>query len=150
MGIAIFIVPKKNNTVHFLSNFWEVNKRLVRKPFPIPKISMVLQELEGFIFATALHLNMGYYTIRLDSDASKICTIIFPFGKYSYKRLPKGIAGSPNFFQAKMMELMESLEYVQAYIDDLLCISRNSLEDHLEKLEESSRATLRCGLESQW
>jgi hypothetical protein len=41
-----FIIPKKNKTVCFLSNFWEVNKRLVRKPFPIPKISIVLQELE--------------------------------------------------------------------------------------------------------
>jgi hypothetical protein len=33
-----FIIPKKDKTVCFLSNFWEVNKRLVRKPFPIPKI----------------------------------------------------------------------------------------------------------------
>ncbi len=100
-----FIVPKKNNTVHFLRNFGEVNKRLIRKPFPIPKISTVLQELEGFTFATTLDLNMGYYTIRLDLDASKICMNIFPWGKYSYKRLPMGIAGSPDFFQAKMMEL---------------------------------------------
>ncbi len=41
---------------------------------------MVLQELEGFCFATAVDLNMGYYTVRLDPDASKICTIIFPWG----------------------------------------------------------------------
>jgi hypothetical protein len=41
------------------------------KPFPIPKISTVLQKLEGFTFATALDLNMGYDTIRLDPDASK-------------------------------------------------------------------------------
>ncbi len=98
-----------------------------------------MQELGGFTFATALDLNMGYYTIRLDPKASKICTIIFPWGKYSYKRLPMAIAGSPDFFQAKMMELLESLEYVQAYIDDLLCISRNSPEDHLEKLDEVLR-----------
>ncbi len=84
--------------------------RLIRKPFPIPKISTVLQELEGFTFVTALDLNMGYYTIRLDPDASKICTIIFPWGKYSYKRLPMGIADSPDIFQAEMMKLMESLE----------------------------------------
>jgi hypothetical protein len=45
---------------------------LIRKPFPIPKVSTVLQELEGFTFATALDLNMGYYTIRLDPDASRI------------------------------------------------------------------------------
>jgi hypothetical protein len=87
---SLFIIPKKNRSVHFLSNFWEVNKRLIRKPFPIPKISTVLQELEGFTFATALDLNMGYYTIRLNPDAFRICTIIFPWEKNSYKRLPIG------------------------------------------------------------
>ncbi len=96
---------------------------------------MVLQELEGFTFATALDLNMGYYTIRLDSDASKICTIIFPWGKYSYKQLLMGIAGSQDIFQEMMSKLMESLEYVRAYLDDLLCISKLSREDHLEKLQ---------------
>ncbi len=107
-----FIIPKKNRTVHFLGNIWEVNKRLIKKPFPIPKLSTILQQLEGFTFATALDLKMGYYTIRLDPDASKICTIIFPWEKYSYKRLPMSIACSPDIFQDKMLELMESLEYV--------------------------------------
>jgi hypothetical protein len=59
---------------------------------------MVLQELEGVTFATALDLKMGYYTIRLDPDAPKICTIIFPWGKYSYKILPMGIAEFSDFF----------------------------------------------------
>jgi hypothetical protein len=107
---------------------------------------MVLQELEGFTFATALDLNMGYYTIRLDPDASRICTIIFPWGKYSYKRLPMGISGSPDIFQSKMLELMEDLEYVQAYLDDLLCISRSSLDDNLKKLEEVLRRLLNAGV----
>jgi hypothetical protein len=133
-ALPSFIIPKKDKTIRFLSDFWKVNKRLVKKPFPTPKISMVLQEIEEFSYATALDLNMGYYTIRLDPDASKICTIIFPWGKYSCKRLPIGIAGSPDIFQQKMLELMESLEYVRAYLDDLLCISKLSLEDHLEKL----------------
>jgi hypothetical protein len=129
-----------------MSNFWGANKRLVRKPFPIPKISTVLQELEGFTFATALDLNMGYYTIRLDPDASKICTVIFPWGKYSYKRLLIGIAGSPDIFQGKMSELMELLEYVRAYLHDLLCISKLSLEDHLEKVKEVLRRLHDAGL----
>jgi hypothetical protein len=55
-----FIIPEKDKTVNFVSNFCEVNKGLVRKLFPITKISMVLQELEGFSFTTALDLNMGY------------------------------------------------------------------------------------------
>ena len=78
-----YIVAKKQGTPRVLSDFREVNKRIKRNPYPIPKISSVLQEMEGFTYATQLDLNMGYYTIRLDPDAQKICTIIFPWGKYS-------------------------------------------------------------------
>jgi hypothetical protein len=68
--LPTFIVPKKDSTVRTISDFRELNKRIVRKPYPIPKISTILQELEGFTYATALDLNMGYYTIRLDPKAS--------------------------------------------------------------------------------
>ncbi len=57
-----------------------------------------------------------------------------------------GIAGSPDIFQEKMSELMETLEYVRAYLDDLLCISKLSLEDHLEKQEEVLRQLCHAGL----
>jgi hypothetical protein len=55
---------------------------------------------------------------------------------------------SPDIFQGKMSELMESLEYVRAYLDDLLRISKLSLEDHLEKLEEVPRQLCDAGLKS--
>jgi hypothetical protein len=82
----------------------------------------------------------------LDPDASKICTVIFPWGTYSYKQLPIGIAGSPDIFQGKMSELIKSLECVRAYLDNLLCISKLSHEDHLEKLEEVLRQLCDAGL----
>ena len=71
---------------------------------------------------------MGYYTIRLDPDSSRIYTIILPWGKYSYLRLPMGVVGSPEIFQEKMTGLMTHLEYVKAYIDDLLIISKDSFK----------------------
>ena len=131
-----FIIPKPNGTVRTVSNFRELNKRLVRKPFPLPKITVMLQEVDGFTYATSLDLNMGYYTIRLDPDSQKICTVIFPWGKYSYLRLPMGIAGSPDIFQAKMSELMAPLEWIRTYLDDLLCITKGTFEDHLERLDQ--------------
>jgi hypothetical protein len=45
-----------------------------------------------------------------------------------------------------MLELIKDLEYVRAYLDNLLCISRSSLEDHLEKLEEVLRHLCNAGL----
>ena len=78
--------------MHTISDFRELNKQIVRKLYLIPKISTTLQELEGFTYATTLDLNMGYYMIRLDPTAAKMGTIIFPWGKYSYQRLPMGFA----------------------------------------------------------
>ena len=40
-----FIISKKDHTVWFISDFREANKQIVRKQFPIAKISTVLQEL---------------------------------------------------------------------------------------------------------
>ncbi len=105
-----FIIPKEDHTVCAISDFMEVSKRIVHKQYPIPKISTTLQELEGFTYATTLDLNMGYYTIRLDPTAAKMCTIIFPWGKYLYQRLPMGFAGSADIFQAEMGNLMAALE----------------------------------------
>ncbi len=121
--------------MHTISDFRELNKHIVRKLYPIPKISKILQELEGFTYATALDLNMGYYTIRLDPMASKVCTITFPWANYSYKRLPMGFGDSADIFQAQIMDLMASLEFVQAYMDDLLIITRRTLDEHLQKME---------------
>ncbi len=60
-GVADIYHTQKGSTVHTISDFRELNKHIVRKPYPIPKISTILQELEGFTYATALDLNMGYY-----------------------------------------------------------------------------------------
>ena len=77
---------------------------------------------------------MGYYTLGLDLAMSEMRTIIFPWGKYSYQRLPMGASNAPDVFQAKMGRLFQDLEYVRAYIDDLLILSISTFEDHLDKL----------------
>jgi hypothetical protein len=38
-----FIIPKKDHTVHTISDFRELNKSIARKPYLIPKISTTLQ-----------------------------------------------------------------------------------------------------------
>jgi hypothetical protein len=40
---------------------------------------MIICQMEGFNFATVttLGLSRGYYHVKLDSDAQKICTIVF-------------------------------------------------------------------------
>ena len=83
----------------------------------------MIHSMEGFTFATALDLNMGYSHIKLDADAQRICTIVFPWGKYKYNRLPMEIKIAPDVFQNVMSKLTQDMEYVTTYLDDLLILT---------------------------
>ena len=111
-----------------ITDLRELNKRIKRNLYPIPKIQDSLLKLERFMYTTSLDLNMGYYHIELTPNAKKYCTIVFPFGKYEYQRLPMGLCTSQDIFQEKMSGLMTGLEFV--------CITCNTFEKHLEQLEQ--------------
>ena len=137
---------KKDGLVRFISEFRELNKRIRRKPFPIPKVPDLLLKLEGFQYATSLDLNMGYYHIVLSAFSRQLCTIVTPFGKYEYQRLPMGLCNSPDIFQEKISELMDGLDYVRAYIDDVLVLSSGDWTDHLRKLDHVFTRLSNAGL----
>jgi len=145
-GFPAFTIPKKDGTLRSIADLRELNKRIKRKPFPIPKIQDMLQKLEGFMYATSLDLNMGYYHILLSLNSSRYCTIVLPWGKYEYLRLPMGLCNSPDIFQEKMGELFAGLEFARAYIDDLLVISTSTLADHLDKLDQVLKRLQDAGL----
>ena len=135
----MFIIPKKEGTVRFLADFRKVNGLIVRKPYPIPRIADTLQQLEGFKYATALDLNMGYYTIPLAECSKDITTIVTEFGKFRYTCLPMGMVISGDVFQSKVYDLIGHIEGVRTYIDDILCIGKETCAEHLNQLEEIFR-----------
>jgi hypothetical protein len=63
---------------------------------------------------------MGYYPIPLDFEAQKCCTIMLPWGKYQYKRLPMGVKTSQDIFQRIIYELLGDIPNIQVYLDDIL------------------------------
>jgi hypothetical protein len=64
-----FVIPKKNRTIRIFTDFRKLNLLLKCHPYPIPKIGDMIFSMEGFTFASALDLKMGYYHITLDADA---------------------------------------------------------------------------------
>ena len=89
---------------------------------------------------------MGYYHIELSPDSKQLCTIVLPWGKYEYQKLPMGLCNSPDIFQEKMSTLMSDLEFVRTYIDDLLVTTMSTWEDHLECLDLVCQRLTNAGL----
>ena len=103
----------KNNWVRSLSDFWNLNKQLKRKSYPLPKICEMLLKLEVFKYATSLDLNMGYYHIRSIKEASNLCNIIFSRGNYWYKCLLMGVSNFPDIFYENMNKIFCGFEFIR-------------------------------------
>ena len=129
-----FIIPKKDNTIRWISDFRALNKALKRKVYPIPRIQDILSRRKGYEFLTKLDISMQYYTFELDDESKDLCTIATPFGLYRYRRLPMGISQSPDIAQEIMERVLRAIDDIEVYIDDIACFS-NTFDAHMELID---------------
>ena len=123
-GTPGFIITKKEGTLRFIADYCRLKQKLVRKQYPLPTIGNTTQQLEEFQYATALDLNMEYYTINILPASQDMIKIVTEFRKFRYNRLPMGMCASGDIFQAKVDKLLGYIEGVRTYIDDILVLSK--------------------------
>ena len=68
--------------MRFTTDYHKINQKLIRKAYPLPRISKTIQKLGGLKYVKALDLNMGYYTIRLSLAIQDMTTIVTEFGEF--------------------------------------------------------------------
>jgi hypothetical protein len=84
-AVPCFIIPKKNKTVRFLTNFCCLNAQLIRYPYPLTRISVMLQNIPAYQWISTLDINMGYYTRELADSSKQLTAFVLLLGKFCYR-----------------------------------------------------------------
>jgi hypothetical protein len=126
-----FIIPKKDDRVHWISNLCQLNKAIRPKQYPLPIIMDILHKHSGYKFFTKLDVSMQYYTFELDKESQDHCAIVTPFGKYNYLRLPMRLKCSPDIAQAAMENVLSDIKDANVYINDVGAFS-NDWDHHVK------------------
>ena len=80
-------------------------------------------------------VKIGYYYIHLTKNEITLYNIILLWEERRLKRLPMGVANSPDIFQLRINDLFNGFKFIRVYIDDLLKITKRDCIDHVQKLE---------------
>jgi RNase H-like domain found in reverse transcriptase/Reverse transcriptase (RNA-dependent DNA polymerase)/Integrase zinc binding domain len=130
----VVIVSKPNGSIRVCMDPRALNKFVKREHFQLPTSETIFSELEGATVFSVLDASSAFWQIPLTTESSKLCTIATPFGRYRFLRLPFGINNAPEVLQKEIYNLIEGIEGVKCYLDDII-ISGKNMEEHNERLK---------------
>ena len=81
----LVVVPKSNGDIRLCVGMHQANEAIKRKPFPIPTVEEVLQDLNVSQVFSRIDLTMGFHQVELDNESRAITTFITHKGRYRYK-----------------------------------------------------------------
>lgn len=129
-------IPKVDQTVRICGDYKvSINPWLEVDQYPIPKPQDLFTKLAGGEKFTKLDLSQAYQQVELEESSKQYLTINTHKGLYQVNRLPYGVASAPAIFQKLMDQVLQGIDGVICYLDDILITGQNT-ETHMRNLEE--------------
>ena len=132
----IVTVPKKDGKIRICGDYKvTINPILEVDQYPQPRPTDLFATLAGGKYFSKLDLSQAYNQIQVDAESQIFLAINTHRGLYRYTRLPFGVASAPAIFQKNMDIILQGIDNVICYIDDIL-ISGKTEEEHLKTLSQ--------------
>ena len=84
----ITLVPKKDGTLRFCTDYSRMNSITVKNRYPLPFIQDIFDNLGGATVFSSLDMRSGYWQVGLTENAISKSAFVCHRGQFEYLRLP--------------------------------------------------------------
>ena len=114
------LVPKEDGSLRFCTDYRKINNITIKDSYPLPLIDDLIDFVGQAKFVTKIDLLKGYYQVRLTERTKLISAFTTPFGLFQYEVMPFGLTNAPSTFQCLVNFIIQDLQGVYCYLDDIL------------------------------
>jgi hypothetical protein len=116
-------------------DFRALNQQTVKSKYPLPRMDVLFDRLQGATYFSKLDLRTGFHQIRIAAEDTHKTAFRTSKGLYEYLVLAMGLCNAPGTFMQLMNDTFTDMlnKSVLVFLDDIIIFS-NSLEEHQQHL----------------
>jgi hypothetical protein len=141
----VLLVKKKNGANRFCIDFRKLNAATFKDNAPLPRITELVEGAAKASVFSKLDLASGYWQIPVEKGSRAYLAFESTRRQYQFKVMPFGISNAPAIFQRMINRLVEDIEGVSAYIDDIVIYSVD-MKSHVKVLRKVFERLKKYGL----
>jgi hypothetical protein len=139
----ILFAKKKDRGLRLCVDYRAHNLGTVKNRYPLPLISVMLDQMRRARIFTKLDLQNAYHLIRIKEGDEYKTAFRTCYGQFEYRVMPFGLTNVPATFQAYIDDCLWPYidDFAVCYPDDILIYSTNEKEheDQVQKVLERLR-----------
>lgn len=137
----IWVVPKKGVDKNgkpkkrLVIDFKKLNSITIADKYPIPDITMMIQNLGNAQVFSTVDLESGFHQILIREQDREKTAFSINHAKFQFVRMPFGLKNAPSIFQRCVNDILSEYigKFAYVYIDDVLIFSK-SLKEHMQHI----------------
>ena len=136
-GASVLFVKKKDGALRLCTDYMALNNIALKNRFPLPRVDVLLDRLQGACYFSKINLRSGYYQVPIAPADVPKTAFKTRYGHFEYLVMPFGLTNAPATFMSLMHQVFSQLldNCVVIFLDDILIYSK-TLEDHRLHLKQ--------------
>jgi hypothetical protein len=127
----LLLVPKRDGSFRPCGDYRRLNHVTIPDRYPLPFLHDFTSNPAGKVIFTKLDLVRAYNQIPIAAEDVHKTAVTTPFGLFEFPVMCFGLRNAAQTFQRLVNSILAGLDFVFAYVDDVLIASASS-EQHVD------------------